>query len=516
VSSCSGTVFDTKLALYTAVSQVGAESATEAQICSALACVAFNDDSCGLRSEITFQSVAGQVYYVMLHGYLDEVGQYGMALATRDNLYNNFCGDAREAKIGIPTNGSTALANFDFNDVVSCGAINIEGPSVWYLVYGTGTPLLVSTCSPQTNFDTQISVFTGGCASLLCVGGNDDSVDETCGGTSEFVFPTEAFTEYLVLVRKQLRKKHACDDGSHKQQKLDSCFVLPLHYSQVHGFGNVTGDFELAFEALDDRPVLNDPCEAIGSVPFNWDPVIGSTATSATIGVGVSGCVAGVDAASTSPSVQGEWYFVKSDGGLLNVSVCENSAINTQVTVFQAEVSECAALTCNTTSGTTYGNGCAYSWETTRNTVYHILVYTPSGSTGGGYGMTVTSTGPPTVENDNCTSATPLVIGAAPVFGTTLGATISDVGLFCGVEATSPTVWFSVIGNGRDLLASLCGYTTFDTKISVYASSDGSCATLECLGGEDDSCELQSSYSWPSLENTRYYIMVRVERSILP
>jgi hypothetical protein len=50
---------------------------------------------------------------------------------------------------------------------------------------GTNTGIKVSTCDDKTNFDTQISVYSGSCGALQCLAGNDDSA---CGLSSAALF----------------------------------------------------------------------------------------------------------------------------------------------------------------------------------------------------------------------------------------------------------------------------------------------------------------------------------------
>jgi hypothetical protein len=59
-----------------------------------------------------------------------------------------------------------------------CGGAGISAsPDLWYYysIDGIGTTSSLSTwCSPMTNFDTMLVVFTGSCDALECLDGNDD------------------------------------------------------------------------------------------------------------------------------------------------------------------------------------------------------------------------------------------------------------------------------------------------------------------------------------------------------
>jgi hypothetical protein len=90
---------------------------------------------------------------------------------------------------------------------------------VWYEVIGTGALISADTCGDGTNFDTMISVYTGGCGALQCVGGDDDG----CGvaNRSSITWTSQIGVSYLVY---------------------------------VHGFEAATGDFQLEISAA-------APCE---------------------------------------------------------------------------------------------------------------------------------------------------------------------------------------------------------------------------------------------------------------
>ncbi|MEO1436733.1 MAG: hypothetical protein AAFV80_14440, partial [Bacteroidota bacterium] len=89
---------------------------------------------------------------------------------------NDLCGDAEPLPCGQSVNGTTAGATFD--NVGLCGTSN-TAPGVWYSVTGNGGIITLSTCN-QAAYDTKISVFTDGCGSLSCIGGQDDAAG--CSG----------------------------------------------------------------------------------------------------------------------------------------------------------------------------------------------------------------------------------------------------------------------------------------------------------------------------------------------
>ncbi|MFH1321091.1 MAG: T9SS type A sorting domain-containing protein [Bacteroidota bacterium] len=105
--------------------------------------------------------------------------------------------------------------------------------------------------------------------------------------------------------------------------------------------------------------------------------------------------------------------------------------------------------------------------------------------------------------NDNCIGAIPVNCGDI-FYGSTVSAT-TDTPDSCGTtNGTGGGVWFSFTGTGDTINASLCN-SNYDTKIRVYT---GTCGSLVCITGIDDTCGLQSEVEWLSLMDTTYYILV--------
>jgi hypothetical protein len=113
--------------------------------------------------------------------------------------------------------------------------------------------------------------------------------------------------------------------------------------------------------------------------------------------------------------------------------------------------------------------------------------------------------------NDLVCNATPISCGQT-ISGTTVNATLSGTGElnnYCGAAATHPGVWYTFVGNGQILTASLCG-TVWDSRIQVFSGTN--CSTLTCVGGVDDngpSCVgTSASFQWTSVVGLNYYILV--------
>lgn len=112
---------------------------------------------------------------------------------------------------------------------------------------------------------------------------------------------------------------------------------------------------------------------------------------------------------------------------------------------------------------------------------------------------------PPPPVNDDCIGAIAVVCNT-PISSTTSFAN-AEVGVAtCGTTISAPGVWYTVVGNGGLITASLCTGTGYDSKINVFS---GDCSNLVCVGGNDDFCGIQSEYSWTGTPGTMYYILVQ-------
>ena len=144
VSTCNaGTNFDTKIRVF--------EGA-----CGALTCVVGEDDengACGLRTIVDWCGVAGNTYYILIHGYGDSEGEFEMSLT----------------ESAIPVGNS---------DVSACGAVTINGNvySTSQVVTDTLSGAAASGCDSIaiTNFTlttyAEVTIDQSGCDSVNLFG----------------------------------------------------------------------------------------------------------------------------------------------------------------------------------------------------------------------------------------------------------------------------------------------------------------------------------------------------------
>jgi hypothetical protein len=115
---------------------------------------------------------------------------------------NDLCSNAEPIDLTLTMTilGSTKDAIQGLHDDVCTGQSTSRDR--WYQVVGNGVGMLASLCSPETDFDTQLSIYSaikddGSCSTLECVATND----EACGVFSSQVWwPTEQDVVNLIRV----------------------------------------------------------------------------------------------------------------------------------------------------------------------------------------------------------------------------------------------------------------------------------------------------------------------------
>ncbi|MCC6286119.1 MAG: hypothetical protein IT439_12610 [Phycisphaerales bacterium] len=413
---------------------------------------------------------------------------------------NDLCADAQAVTLGSVTFGSTLAATVD--SVPTCGT-TVSAPGVWYSIVGDGTTFTADLCNGFTTYDSKISVFCGGCATPVCVAGNDDF----CGLQSSVSWCTTAGETYLIL---------------------------------VHGFSSSTGDFELSVNSdglTCGGAVPCTPCIfecPIGATPEGepdcFDLYVDATngGCNSTPEIFGSASVGGGDICGTAGTFLGLYDngtpSNPNDDFITNFRDTDwyqfTLTAPTEVTLtgsagfdvlfgFVDMNGGCAGAGGFTASVT--GTGCQTVTVTKKMQpgTYVAFVGT-QGFTGVACGseysfnLTGVPFFPPT--NDTCDAAVPVAINSTTP-GSTSGGGV-DAGLpTCGTAITAPGVWYTVVGDGTSLTADTCTFTNYDTKISVFC---GDCALGEfyCVGGNDDSCGLNSSLTWCSEAGKLYYILV--------
>jgi Zn-dependent metalloprotease len=155
----------------------------------------------------------------------DAVGVYDMDVPANDlceNAIELFCNDVIE--------GTTIASTYD-EDAPWCDFPH-DTRGVWYQFAGNDHMMLASMCGGPV-YDARMTVYSGTCEELTCVGANDDGCG--VGNVSNVAFYAEEGTLYLIL---------------------------------IHGYYGSDGFFQLSMTSLDGPAIATEPDEFNFIVPF--------------------------------------------------------------------------------------------------------------------------------------------------------------------------------------------------------------------------------------------------------
>lgn len=188
---------------------------------------------------------------------------------------------------------------------------------------------------------------------------------------------------------------------------------------------------------------------------------------------------------------------------------CGLTAVDTRIAVYDG-------CTCPTGNGIIACNDdfCGLQSSLTFSAVagnqYLLRIGNFPGALGGLGSFSLTCVATPT--NDDCEDAIgPLAVPSVTPGTTELATTDLGFPSPCGSGSiTSPGVWYTVVGTGNTMTASMCnGNTPFDAKLNVYCDVDCTMpAEATCVTGIDDFCGLQPQVSWCSQAGALYHILV--------
>lgn len=165
---------------------------------------------------------------------------------------NDLCAGAWTLECGTTLYGNTDSATE--NDAPSgCSEGGLPGSGVWFTFTGNGQLFTISTA--DSDFDTQISIYSGSCGNLTCVGGNDDEGPESL--TSLFTF----------------------------------CSVNGLqYYVYLDGFASVAGNYTINLSCVNDNipPMITCPANVnVGNAPGDCGAIVTYAAATAIDNCGV-------------------------------------------------------------------------------------------------------------------------------------------------------------------------------------------------------------------------------------
>lgn len=444
--------------------------------CADPSCVAsagLNVPTAQRTTDVVWNAENGVDYFLHIHGVeLNSVGDHFLHLLAPPP--NVICDEALHIQAGgVSESGTTVdtcrvVPSF-CSQVLEAGDLS----GVWYVVNGTGSSVLTAladfeietNCISARGAPAQVAIFRGSandCSSLECASFVEYCDTDTRATASQWLSdPGETYYLYI-------------------QVSENSRFTLKLEESLLQ---------------------VPDTCQDAVDVTLERS-VLGTTINATADDLGGCSTISAV-----TPTVV---FSVNGTGGDMTASSCnEGTNFATGITIV---TNDCENLSCvDSTVVTCDGSRSLASWSSILGQTYYVAVHSmATAEQVGRFNLTISDRGID-VANDFCTTAVEVLIPSA-TNGSTINATMDD-NKICGESRNnphSPGIWYSVLGQGSAVSASLCNDSTdFDTYVQVFS---GSCDSLVCVGSNDDFdseiCDNKSLVSWNATKDVRYYILV--------
>ncbi|KAL3913064.1 MAG: hypothetical protein SGILL_006639, partial [Bacillariaceae sp.] len=438
-STCNNADFDTQITVLSGS-------------CSVLDCVSFNDEACGSQSAVTWYAEANVTYYLMVSGYREASGTFGLTLSDATN--HDDCFEAMGPLVpGSVVAGTTSGAQ-NIEVPQQCGDVTMSAPGVWYEIANVTGFFRAEILRGYTDFDGQVSVYR-----------SMDQLDAGCGAM-------------------------LCDKSSPTGNVTFLAEGKETYYLFVNGVNGTTGDFDLFFGQ--DRP---STCQEARNLDPNTIGYLASTKGANP--QNVESC--GYTGYHTAP---GLWFSVEGTGKILQISTCGSlQNLDTQISVF---ANGCDTLQCIGGTGQDYpcGDNGKISWKTERGEAYHVFVSGRS-SRVGDFVLNIEEVSQQ--DGFSCPASVTLDVGSMSYQSSTIDAPSSPVTL-CDGNAAARGVWHEIVGTGKTLRVSLCNEETdFDARVSLYT---GSCDNLACVAHTQSTCGEHNELLVTTHVGHKYYLFV--------
>jgi hypothetical protein len=184
VNTCNGASYDTVLSLSTGCPQ------------TSLNVIDCNDDNCGRQSRLAASVLGGASYFIRVGGFNGDRGAFQLSWSFEPApTPNDFCDGAQRMSLGV-VRGSNVTARLE--------SPICFGHDAQVLYYRFRSPVNgivhIDTCSPETSFDTVLSVHTGCPAtSANAIACGDDGCGPS-GLSSSVSFSARPGVDYIVRV----------------------------------------------------------------------------------------------------------------------------------------------------------------------------------------------------------------------------------------------------------------------------------------------------------------------------
>lgn len=471
--------------------------------CFDLECVMWNDDTIdSLHSEVFFCAEAGVTHLIGVGGYDSNVGDfelfvldYGPCFQSPScsdvafnidpyydfyYVYYDYDGRLYYDGYGFYTAGDTRILDQASLPSLSCNKLVNGFQNAWFSYTGNNRIIEVDTC--DSCYDTILTIYEAmdGCDEFRCVDTNDDHTGQ-CFRNTFGECTVNTFSSYVEFCAASTSQ----------------------YYIVVSGYYGDTGAFKLTL-------IEGEPC-VYNSICKYAKPVVYDQLETIDTQIGYDDETYVTRCNYVYDGVNSAWFMLEGTGGLIQITdFTEYSYQYLSVTVWTSDSNICNVKPDLCLEGS-YLYGDVVEFCTKPNQMYWISI---GGSIDEGqFTVEFTKTGGcRDVENQSCDHRDLVDISRSDkvIRGTTEYAGGKYGSFSCGgVVFNSPGyVWYSVIGNGKEITASLCNSNTdFDTVLAVIESS---CTYVTCVAANDDGCDsgYASALSFCGFKDIEYYILV--------
>jgi hypothetical protein len=376
---------------------------------------------------------------------------WGSNAFTQAPPVNDLCANAIDLVCGTTVNGTLKNAT----PTPGYQLLN----DVWYKISNVTGTIKINTCSTAVPIDTWLRVYKPTISNPACQPGMTLVADNDnfCNPYDEVSWTAVAGETYYIQVR---------DFGP-----------------AVVGGQVVANNGDFSITAICNAPTVpsNDLCA--NAINVQCGSIVNGTTVGATI-----------DLNSQSPGV---WYRIVGNGNYIVASLCGPSTYDNAISIVQGSCQNTSVLASDNNS---CGNGTSatVTFYAAFGTDYFILV-NGAGAASGNFQLSMTCLPPP--SNDICTNPVPVTCNSITP-GTTIGAT--------GASTNGADVWYSFVGTGNLVTASLCGSNNFDTYLQIAPQATGglTCTAATPSWTNDDACGQDAEITFMTQWGVTYLIRV--------
>ncbi len=167
--------------------------------------IAFNDDSCGTRSQLTFASDGTSTYYIMVEGWNNSSGNFDMTVTCAANIpapANDLCANAEALTLDTPASGTTAGATDSTtggDDDTTCEPFTFKA-DVWYsFVAPADGDVGIMTSITGTSDQASVAVYPDcnqlDADSIACSAGNGGEIVNVTGLTDGVTYYVRVWSD---------------------------------------------------------------------------------------------------------------------------------------------------------------------------------------------------------------------------------------------------------------------------------------------------------------------------------